>query len=1069
MRDHWRRLLLAAVVFCLDADAAVRDAKHVYVAVLTEPPVAARVQAPAKKMELGPVTAQVAASQSPVKERLAAADIEVLGSSQHVLNAVFVRATPDQARQVLATEGVRRVYRARRFKPMANKAAEIIHAVEARAAIGGDSRAGEGFRIGVIDSGVDLQHPAFRADGLQFPAGFPKGRPEDLAYTNAKVIAARSYSHLLGSTDPAASRPDDNSPRDRLGHGTAVAMLAAGRSVDSPAGTLLGVAPAARLGNYKIFGAPDINEYSNDAAIIAAMDDAVVDGMDILTVSFGAIAQFPWDSDGFDCGADEGVLCDPVAQAAQNAVEGFGVLVVAAAGNAGAFGEQSFPTQNTISTPGTAPAVLTVGATVNSRQLEQSVRFGGTRVNALSGTGPEVASGLEAPGTDVFSLGDAQACAPLPAGSLEGRIAVIDRGGCEPEFKVEFADEAGAIGVVLINVEGRDSPEVVLNLETTDIPTYTVGYTDGQNLIDRLANSNQVVITLDPALREVAFASDQLAPFSSRGPSVGGGLKPEIVAPGAFLYAAAQRFDPNGDAYSPSGYESVDGTSFAAPLVAGAAALVWQRNPSFSAADVKSALVNTASLTVVENGDDAPLTAVGGGLLDAVSALDPVATVSPAAVGFGDLRNRELPAEQALLIRNSGGLSVTYTARIIERQSGGARPLVNGGATATLFLSPGEAREITLRLDGPRPAAGQYEGFVEISSSRGGLELLVPFYYAVGDGVEANAFALAGTGVVGTVNEPHPELLILKVIDQFGQPVPNLNTQFSVTNGGGDIYAADSATDAFGVVAADVDMGPDPGFQDYLAKAGSLEVPFLNEARLKPWISGAVNGAGFAKDRPVAPGSIVSIFGEGVSEFTGQAATLPLPVALKHVSVSFDFPEDGVSVPGRFFYASPFQLNVQVPWELAGRNFCLMKVRIEDSVSEVFQLQLADAAPGTFEYVAGGTRYVIATHVDGALVTTQNPAHAGETLILYGTGFGQVDQPQTTGVAATGPVARTLQTPQITVGGRDAAVIFSGLTPGFVGLYQANITLPADLPAGDHPLRMSAGGQGSNEPLLPVR
>src|SRR5690606_31940554 len=111
-----------------------------------------------------------------------------------------------------------------------------------------------------------------------------------------------------------------------------------------------------------------------------------------------------------------------------------------------AFGEQAFPTQNTISTPGTAPAVLTVGATLNSRRLLQSVRYGGARLDAIAGTGPELEALLEGPARDVNELGDSQACSPLPAGSLNGRIAVIDRGGCEPEFKVDFAASAGAIG-----------------------------------------------------------------------------------------------------------------------------------------------------------------------------------------------------------------------------------------------------------------------------------------------------------------------------------------------------------------------------------------------------------------------------------------------------------------------------------------------------------------------------------------------------------------------------------------------------------------------------------------------
>lgn len=1077
MRRFTIRLALVAAVLLCDASAAERDAKHVYTAVLQEPAVAARMAPGAKNADLRKLAEPVAAAQNLVVSRLAAADIEVIGAAQHVLNAVFVRATPEQAKQIAATPGVRRVFRARKFRtwanrygPRANSAGDVIRALEARRALGGNNLAGAGFRIGVVDSGIDLNHPAFRADGLEFPAGFPKGRPEDLVYTSPKVIAARSYVHLLNPAEPDLSRPDDRTPRDRSGHGTAVAMLAAGRPVDSPAGELAGVAPAAFIGNYKIFGSPDINEISNDAAIIAAMDDAVVDGMDILTVSFGAIAQFPWDADGFDCAGDEGVLCDPVAQAAQNAIEGFGVVIVAAAGNAGAFGEQDFPTQNTISTPGTAPAVLTVGASVNPRRLLQSVVFGGTRVDALSGVGPQPAAVLEAMARDALDLGDSQVCSPLPPGSLNGRIAVIDRGGCEPELKVEFADEAGAVGVILVNTEGRDFPEVVLNLETTDIPTYTVGFSDGRDLIDRLASSNNVVVRLDPELREESFASDQVAPFSSRGPSVGGGLKPEIVAPGTFLYAAAQRLDPNGDAFSQTGFESVDGTSFSAPLVAGAAALVWQANPGFTAADVKSALVNTAALALVEDGEEASVTAVGGGLADVVTALDPIATANPAAIGFGDLREARLPQERPLRITNTTSLTTEYTARLVERTLGGARVSLGGGATARFLLEPGQSGIVALRLDGDQPAPGQYEGFVEVSSSRGGLELLIPFYYAVADGVEANAFALTGTGLVGTVNEPLPEFLILKVIDRHGQPVPNLNTNYSVTTGGGAIFQADPATDFFGVSAADVDVGPDPGFHNYLAVAGALEVPFLNEARPKPFISGAVNGAGFAAGRPVAPGSILSIFGEGIAEFTGMATALPLPIALKHVSVSFDFPEDGVSVPGRLFFASPSQINVQAPWELAGRNFCLLKVRIGDSVSEVFQLELSDAAPGLFDYTSGGRRLLIATHVDGFLVTPERPARPGETLIVYGTGFGQVDVAQQTGVAAgASPVARTRQVPVLTVGGRSAAVAFSGLSPGFVGLYQINIVLPADLPAGDHTVRMTAAGMESNEAILPVR
>ena len=1063
-----RRLIAAAAVLTgLLGSAPAAEVPFGYVVVLDAPPVAKSLGATRAKPDPTRVKAlgvSVVEAQASVKAALASHGVEVTGSVHNILNAVFVRATREQARSLSQVSGVSRIVRMRRFKPLLNRASEIVRATEAVQALGGTDRAGEGIRIGVIDTGIDHTHPAFEDNAVRPPAGFPKGRPEDLAFTNNKIIAARSYVHLLSSLEAAASRPDDYTPRDRTGHGTAVAMIAVGRPVSSPVGTLSGVAPKAFLGNYKIFGSPDINEFSSDAAILAAMDDAVIDGMDILTVSFGAVAQYP-----FDEVCNDDVLCDPVAEAAQFAIESFGVIIVAAAGNAGAFGEQQFPTRNTISTPGTAPAVITVGATVNARQLQQSVEIPGTRLAALSGTGPELSSPLQARAVRTADLGDQFACGALPNRALQGVIAVIERGECEPEFKVDHAWQAGAIGVVLINIEGRDSPEIVLNLETTEIPSFVIGDSDGQRLIDYLDRGDADTVTLNPTLQSVDFASDQIAPFSSRGPGVGGVLKPEIVAPGAFLYSAAQRFDPNGDAFSETGFESVDGTSFAAPFVAGAAALVWQANPQFTGVQVKSALVNTAALSVVEDGRDAPVTSVGAGLLDVRAALDPVATVEPAVISFGDLREANLPLEQTLFVRNTSDSTSPYRLTVIARTpESGARLLIEGATERTVTISPGQEVSFPVSLSGSRPAPGEYDGFIRIARQEGGLELLVPFYYAVGDNTPYNAFVLTGTGVVGTVNEPHPELLIFKVVDRFGQPVSDLGVTFEVENGGGAIVQADPSTDDFGVAAADVDMGPDPGFQDFKATAGTLEAFFLNEARLKPFIGGMVNGAGFAPGKPVAPGSILSIFGTTLAEFVGQASTLPLPVALKHVSISFNFPEDGVSVPGHIFYVSEQQVNVQVPWEVAGRNFAFVKARIEDSVSEIATLNLSDSAPGLFEHDFGGRNLVVAAHADNRLVTPENPARRGETIVVYGTGFGPVVEAQQSGQPAPNRIIRTQVQATATVAGRNAPVFFSGLTANYVGLYQANVTIPGDAPSGEQELVLNANGVASNTARIPV-
>ena len=1013
---------------------------------------------------------EVERSQAPVKAAIAAQRVNVSGSIQNVLNAVFVEATAEQARALGEIDGVKRVVRNRRFKLMLNAASDIVGAAEARRLVGGSDVAGAGVRIAVIDTGIDPDHPAFRDASLTPPPGYPKGRPEDLVFTNNKIIAARSYVHLLSPAEVEFSRPDDLTPRDRVGHGTAVAMIAAGKRVSSPAGDLEGVAPKAFLGIYKIFGSPDVNEFSNDNAVLAAIDDAVIDEMDILSISFGSLAQFPWDEAGQSCSDDPDTLCDPVAAAAQSAAFDFGRVVVAAAGNAGAFGEQHFPAKNTISSPATAPDVIAVAATVNARQFTERIRFAGSTVTAIAGTGPELLQPLTAPGALASALGNTEGCRAFAGGSLTGRIVVIQRGVCGFEAKVENAAAGGAVGVVVSNVAGEDEPFLMSGVETTDVPAYMIGAADGATLASRLTGS-QVDITLDPTLLSRDVAWDQVAPFSSRGPSPGLNLKPDIAAPGTFIYSAAQMLDTNGDTFHPSGFTQVDGTSFSAPIIAGAAALVWQVNPTLTSREVKSALVNTAGLEVVENGEVARVGSVGGGLVNIPVALEPIATVDPPTVSFGWLEGAAFPIEREILVTNRTTTTQSYRMIVEPRDADSiGRVRIDGLEQLTFQLEPDDFARVAVSLDGGTPAPGSYEGWLRLTQDGEVVDLLVPYLYVVGDNVPHNSFAVAGTGVVATVNEANPELLIAKVIDQYGAPVADLAMNYEATAGGGVIFGADAQTDLFGVIAADVDLGPTVGPQDFRVTGGGLEVPFFNAARRKPTIIGIVNGAGFLSNRPVAPGSIVSIFGEGLAEYSGSLRALPMPLALKHVVVTFDFPENSLSVTGRLFFVSDKQVNVQVPWEFAGLNFVFVKVRIGDSYGEVFSPDLADSAPGIFDFDAEGSRFGIVTHADGSLVTTASPARAGETVIVYTTGNGPVDSPQTTGEAASATsLARTRQVPVVRIGGRQAAVSFSGLTPGFVGLYQVNVVVPAGLTAGNAELVISANGIDSNIVRIAVR
>jgi len=122
-------------------------------------------------------------------------------------------------------------------------------------------------KIAIIDTGIEIGHPAFSDAGLAAPAGYPKAdSPADLPFTNNKVIVARSYANYFSAADP------DRTAADHVGHGTATAMAAAGSTNTGPLATITGVAPRAYLGVYKVFGTPGINDGAPEDAILTAIE-----------------------------------------------------------------------------------------------------------------------------------------------------------------------------------------------------------------------------------------------------------------------------------------------------------------------------------------------------------------------------------------------------------------------------------------------------------------------------------------------------------------------------------------------------------------------------------------------------------------------------------------------------------------------------------------------------------------------------------------------------------------------------------------------------------------------------
>jgi uncharacterized protein (TIGR03437 family) len=763
------------------------------------------------------------------------------------------------------------------------------------------------------------------------------------------------------------------------------------------------------------------------------------------------------------------------AQAVESAVR-LGLTVVVPAGNDGD-SALNYPALSSIDTPGTAPSAITVGATTNAHIFYAGVIIPGkdapTRlIHGLFGDGQKLSTALTAPLRDVSQLqNDGRACAALAPNSLKGAIALVQRGNCAFSIKAVNAANAGAVAMIIVQSAGNELPFPSTGVAFAGIPVMMTGNSDGAFLQNVARTNPSQQVTLDPTVYAADSAPDVVAALSSRGPVIfTGAIKPDLVAPGADLYTAAQSYDPNGDVFDPSGFAAVSGTSFASGLVTGAAALVKQAHPSYSPGQIKSALVNSASGQVTDNGATARITAAGAGKLNAGAAIAAPVTIEPAMVSFGVLdSNTTFPVTVPLKLTNTLTNVTTTPMRIdIEVRPTDQDSLARVTASQTTVLLAGQA-QLTVQLQGALSNPGSYEGFLLLHA--GSVTLRVPYLYVVSDGNQDNVLPLAGSSFDGAVND-QGFFLILKLIDRYGVAITSQPVQFNVASGDGVITATDPATDVVGIAAANVDLGSQIGEQIFTADVSGFHVEFDGRARPRPTISagGVVNAGSHQAGKGLAPGSYVEIYGSGLSETTSIASTPYLPVSLAGVSVSFDV--TGISVPGHVYFVTPGQVDVQIPWELQGQTSAVMKVSVGESQSAVYTVSLVKASPAAFEIQDSVNGRLVAAALDAnnQVITTANPAHRNQTISLYVNGLGAVNHTPASGdPTPSQQLTTTAVNPTVTIGGVNAQVGFSGLSPSSIGLYQINVTVPSQAPAGLQPVVITIDGIDSQPANLPVQ
>src|SRR5579884_1666075 len=697
---------------------------------------------------------------------------EVTGETTTVANTIFVRVPEGSTADLESLAGVKRVYAVQIRKPMLDHALPLEKVPDAWNQIGGMQNAGVGIKIGIIDTGIDVNHPAFNDPSLTVPPGFPLANQDsDLAYTNQKIIVARAY------TDTPRSAYNAN---DSMGHGTGVAMTAAGLATAGPYGTITGVAPKAFLGNYKVF--PDGGQGASDDVILQAIDDAIADGMDVINLSLG-ITPSPRPQD------------DPLVLAIEGATAA-GVIVTIAAGNDG-----SDP--GSVASPGTAPDAITVGSSDNDRLFAGTVTpDGGDALPAIPGSGPSPTFPLTASLVDVTNLDPTGlACGPLPAGSLSGAIALILRGTCTFETKIDNAQQAGAVAVVIYTYSLSPDP-ITMAAGAATLPAIMVGYDDGSALKQR-ADAGALNVTLNFALQPLWRNPARISSYSAAGPNTDLTIKPDLLAIGSTISNAAP--------LSQGGYVVESGTSFSSPMLAGAAALLKAARPGLTFGEYRSLLIDSAS--PFAGGSSVQQT--GTGLLNMLSAVTNTVTALPVSISFGQ-GGTTVNRTAVLALTNIGSAADTLSITVSPIKGIGSAPTVTPNPVQ---IGAGQTQPVLVSFSGTGLTPGAYEGTLQIQSTQSAVTTVVPYWYGIAS-QSPQFLTLLSPPTSGA--HASRQSIFFRISDAAGLDA-QATAATAVSSGGGTVLRTISVDDEFpGVYEMDVRLGPRAGTNVFTISVGNI-------------------------------------------------------------------------------------------------------------------------------------------------------------------------------------------------------------------------------------------------------
>lgn len=640
--------------------------------------------------------AAVMARQGDLMDQLKGMGAQELGRVHIAHNAVAVKVDATSLAAIAQLSGVQAVRPVVDYQLDLSETVPYVGGTAAQAA----GFTGAGVKVAVLDSGIDYTHKNLGGPGTTaaYAAAYganpldAKNKTRDGLFPTAKVVGGYDF---VGEDWPNGPEVPDEDPIDYEGHGTHVADIIGGRSAD---GTHKGMAPNALLYAVKVCSA--VSSSCSGVALLKGMDFALDpngdgntdDAVDVINMSLGS---------------SYGQIEDDLTLAATNAVK-LGTVVVVSAGN-------SANLPYIVGSPSTGVGVISVAQTqVPSAKAVPLVVNSPAAVAGIYGnsatldyapigagvTGNVAFFGRGCPAGSVAG----QAGADPVLNAVAGKIALIDRGACSVSLKVDNAVKSGATGVLIGLVADGDAVSFSFGGGTAFKPTLVIQQVLAARIKARLTAGDVVSVSMSPAAAIPLAGS--MASTSSRGPAMSTQhIKPEIGAPGASISA---------EAGTGSGQTAFGGTSGAAPMVAGAAALLIEAHPGYSPNRIKALLMNSAETVVYTNpallpGELAPITRIGSGELRVNRALALTSAAwnrkqRAAALSFGALEVDRKTTTDTLTLRveNFGAstkrFTITPSFRFASDEASGAVK-VNVRSSVSVSARDAEDIEISLTID----------------------------------------------------------------------------------------------------------------------------------------------------------------------------------------------------------------------------------------------------------------------------------------------------------------------------------------------------------------------------------